>query len=520
MQKEYWPTLLGSDKWLAILNSRSLAEAELDLFLEMVDSCPKHVYKKIDRKWRTGSINVLDLIPSSITYYESLIGVHSPVVNVDQWISQQLSSYHRLLLDDNLVSGLAFALPVSLRSDIPANNITAHHSNDDMWNALQEIGQIDTPFALLGVLQIALTRSSDERFEALAGSIIERLCAPELVGRDGIDTYKLMAPLLALCIRWISVQDGLLRIPPYWRRVAAFAHCHFLLDILRSKKIDLEKFPAWCNSNLSHEMIVAELLDMQKEPMWRPTELTAYSLRSEVLGRLMQLIAEVESNGITAPNTDLVYKVISDLGVSVVTTQFCGPLEGHLRRKTFPYLPAITDNHKEEFSNLIACLQENQYGDEWEILMMNSKLFPFDDSMLDDMAQIIKDLNLSDDSTDQEQAFLLESLSSIALIAAYQPSEALANELATALNRNASKLNNDVDSGHGYQILLTAASAYCDRQNWLDWLEKRLADYAYFLPSGETSLTLFQCLKMLKKLFPLDECCFGRAQKLAAAAIR
>ena len=368
MQKEYWPALLGSDKWSTILESRPLAEAELDLLFEVADTCPKHVYKAIEQKWRTGSINVLDLIPSSIPYYECLVGPLSSDFEVEQWITQQLLPYHRLLLDNDLVSGLAFALPAFLRNDITVNNITAHHSDDDMWDALQEIGQIDTPFALLGVLQIALPRSSDERFKTLAAAVIERLCAPELIGRDGIDTYKLMAPLLALCIRWISVQEDFLRIPPYWRRVASIVHCHFLLDILRSKKIDMERFPAWCIDSMTHEMIVAELLDMQKEPMWRPSELTPNSLRCEVLGRLIQIVIGAESNGIAVPNIELAYSVISNLGAGVVMTQFCGPLEAHLRRKTFSNSPVIMENHMKEFSNLIACLKEKPYGDEWEIL--------------------------------------------------------------------------------------------------------------------------------------------------------
>ncbi len=520
MQKEYWPALLSSDKWSTILESRPLVEAELDLLLEVADTCPKHVYKVIDQKWRTGSINVLDLIPSSISYYECLIGPQPSDLEVDQWITQKLLPYHRLLLDNDLVSGLAFALPASLRSDITANNITSNHSNDEMWDALQEIGQIDTPFALLGVLQIALPRSSDERFKTLAAAVIERLCAPELIGRDGIDTYKLMAPLLALCIRWISIQEGFLRISPYWRRAAAFAHCHFLLDILRSRKIDLERFPDWCNNSMTHEMIVAELLDMQKEPMWRPLELTPNSLRSEVLGRLSLLVLEAEANNIQIPNLELIHSTISERGLAgILTTQFCGPLEGHLRREKVPHSLISAENHKDEILKLLACLKEKPCGEEWEILMVNSKLFSFDDSILEEMAQIVNEMDMSSGWADEKLSFL-NALALIALIAASQPSELLATSLVTALNRNASKLSNGIDAGHGYQILLTAASAYCERQSWLDWLEKCLADYAYFLPSGEPSLTLFQCLNMLKKLFPVEEWRFARAQMLAAAAMR
>lgn len=80
---------------------------------------------------------MFDLIPSSIPYYECLIGPHSLDLEVDQWITQQLLPYHRMLIDDDLVSGLAFALPSSLRSDITVSNIAAHRLDDDIWNALQ-----------------------------------------------------------------------------------------------------------------------------------------------------------------------------------------------------------------------------------------------------------------------------------------------------------------------------------------------------------------------------------------------
>jgi hypothetical protein len=267
-------------------------------------------------------------------------------------------------------------------------------------------------------------------------------------------------------------------------------------------------------------MIVAELLDMQKEPMWRPIEFTPCTLRSEILGRLMLLISEAEANDIIVPNLELIYSAISDLGLAgIITTKFCGPLEGHLRRKSDTNSQVTTENHKEEFSKLLDCLNEYPCGEEWEILSINSKLFVFDDSTIDCMLKIIKNVDLLDVACDQSASFL-NTLSSIAFIAASQPSEILADEVVVALNRNANKFKTDVDVGHSYQIILIASSAYRDRNCWLEWLEKRLADFAYFLPQGALSFAFLRCLMELKKFFPLHEWCFARAQKLAAAAIR
>jgi hypothetical protein len=254
--------------------------------------------------------------------------------------------------------------------------------------------------------------------------------------------------------------------------------------------------------------------------MWRPLELTPHTLRSEVLGRLSLLVTEFETKEIKVPRRELIDKTISALGpAELVTTIFCGPLEGYLRRNSYPQAPIASEINKEEFSQIIASLQGNELGDGWENLSFHSHLFAYDDSMLKEMMLLVKNIEIPTDAIEKKQEFL-HCLASIAFIAASQPAEALADELVTTLLRNVDKLKSEVDAAHGYQIILTASAAYCERSLWLDWLERRLADYAFFLPRGEASFALFQCLEVLKGLFPLKEWRFGRARKLAAAAIR
>ena len=220
-------------------------------------------------------------------------------------------------------------MPAVLRHDISISDYLQHLPDEVIWNAFDEMGEIDTPFALLGALDVAINRAgSDSRFHDFAAETIERLCSAELIGRGGQDVYQLMPHFVHLCVNWMCVNENFAHLPPYWRRLAAFVHAHFLIDSFSDRNLDIDVFEKWCDGHFSKEMLISSLLDLQSDPMWRPDQLTRMSLRAEIIGRLELLAKAAKDKGQLVPKYELIEAAVKEING---LAHFPGPLEGHHR---------------------------------------------------------------------------------------------------------------------------------------------------------------------------------------------
>ncbi len=515
------PWLSSLHCWHSILSERPLSECELRDLTHQLALSPATVFRVITKKWRNGRINLFDAFPTGSEYYEMLVGPRPQTASRDNYVSEVLRLHHQQILTQNLSAGLRVCLPSSIRHDVSFVELLGGFPDDVVLEALGDPEGWSTPFALLGALQIAVARGQgNQHLCDYAAKAVERLCGVRFAYADGQDAFVVLPPVVRLCLRLIGTSEGMCDTPPYWRRLAAFVHCHFLFDILQIEPIDAEAFVTWCDSQMTQQALIADLLDMQREPMWRAEEFGPASLRSEVLGRLQLLVADAEQRGWSVPNRELIERTLEQLDArDRAPLHFCGPLEGHLRRRSTQMAPRATSvNAAEGLRRLIADLRGEPTGDGWAKLGFHSRLFIFEDDVLGELARTIDVLALID-REDARDAFF-RSLAAASYIACSQPYEPLGDAIAKVVAREAKRFTCAADAERGFRVLLMASAAITDRSHWLDWLANRLTDYAFALPRGKASACLYRDLGLLTELFPVKEWRFGKARKAASAAIR
>lgn len=515
------PWFPSASNWQSILDARPLSEAELTQLIAEIHSSPTHFWATLQKKWRRGQITTQDLVPSSSFYYQSLIGPLPDGHNVDAYLHEVFKPHLSNLVERDFSIGLEFCLSAYLRDDLSPFSLLDGIADAEVIDAASNFLQQDSPFALLGILDIAVKRKlGDPRFEEVASETIRRLVQKTLVGKDGLDSYELMPPLVRLCYHSISVKEVLCGTPPYWRWLAAFVHAHFLLNIIRTKPLDVTSFSSWCDGNITNKMIAKQLIDMQQEPLWTAESLTPASLRAEIVGRLLNLGTAIQHQGGSVPLWDLVQReaeTMKEQG-SLIFTMCPGPLEGHLRRKSVN-VPSATDAQDvaEIFSEIALELEAAPVGDAWSKLAALTRFFLFDSGLLGKIENVARYLEFQCEEENHQSFF--NAIAGAAFIAATQPDETLADAVAATLAKEAANFNTNTDAETGYRLLLITSAAFSDRTKWLNWLGQKMTDYVYSLPKGAPCAQLHESLQVLKSLFPVKEWCFGRSTKLAAAAI-
>lgn len=516
------PWFPSASHWQSVLEIRPLSETELTRLVAEIHSCPSHFLGVLQKKWWQGQITAQDLVPTSIFYYQSLLGPLPEEHNVDSYICDVIKPHLKEIVERNLGVGLEFFLPAYLRDDLSPFSLLTGISDEAVYDAILKFSKQDNPFVLLGVLDIAARRKTeDARFKEVAAETVLRLVHQSLVGKDGLDFYELMPPLVRFCFRQLSVYEALNGTPPYWRWLAAFVHTHLLMNVIRTRPLDPAAFSSWCESHVNDRMIYKQLIDMQQEPMWTADSLTSATLRAEIIGRMMNLGISMQHQGGSFPHWDLVQKEVATLSEqgALIFAMCPGPLEGHFRRKCCDISPPIDAAEVVELFNEISTdLEAAPYGDTWFRLTAITRIFLFNPELAGKLENVVRHLEFTIDEECRQSFF--KAVSAAGFIAAAQPDESLAEAVAATLVREAAKFIADTDAETGFRLLLIASAAFLDRATWLDWIGQKVTDYVYSLPKGVPCAQLHRSLQEFKTLFPVKEWRFGRASKIVAAALQ
>lgn len=506
------------ESWESKLQAGPLSESDLAQLVRDIQSLPNYVFDSINNTWAKGGCTANDLIPESPFYYQTLLGPFPENQDLHQYIKSTLLPHWRSLLANNSKKYLGFLLPLFLHPQLAPSIVINAIDFDTVFDAASTPECNNNPFALLGVLDIALKmKNTDPRFDELAVQVGSRILDGEIVGSDGVDYYMLMPSLVRLCFRTISKNDKLFHMPLYWRWLAAFVHSHFVMGVLRGKLIEIESFSAWCDSHFTSRIFTAELVDLQKSPSWQAERLSSDSLKNEVFGRLVSLTNGKGDLDVPPILLDAI-KVKVNAALKDGTLLFSmapGPLEGHLRRQDVEPPVADSDEASDMFNNIEAEIASEPSSELFNRVAGMSLLIRYPEKISSALIESVNGMKLT---TGSEEGFF-SILRASGYIAATQPDEFLANAVAQTVVKNAAKFQSASDAGEGYRILFWASAAFVDRNQWLQWLSNSLRDYAHILPRGVTSAWLYDSLDELKSLIPIKDWCFGSARMSAAGAI-
>jgi hypothetical protein len=494
--------------------NRDLTDNEFaDLLDERINgfACRK---AKIEMAHQADRIQLADIVPDSLHYYEHFCGPDPSLILPEEYIAVTLPAHRQQLLRRNLVEGLEICLLGALRDDLTPASWTSNIPDDDMWKALQAIDTRANPFAALGVLDIAITRQHDSRYETLAREKIIELGKDKLPRPDGVDCYEILPLFAQLTLDHINVLEGGALRPPFWKRLCAWMHAGLLVQSTLNISIKLDALCEWVDNNRDMAGTYAQIIDLRREPMYRAGEFRPSYLREEVIGRLVALKVRHQSSGRKVPLSEIIDATMAGLtsAGSPLGWAMPGPLDGHIR-------PADREGRKFSEVDIAYVLEElskDPSGAIWSKLAYFSQCFDLGEKVLTKACEAITTDNFDHEIVEGEER--PTRLFDIALLAAANRNKDLAGSMATIALKKAPLATTGKVVISLLQIILLASAAFENEEEWSSWVSEQFAKLAYSLPAGESTKILHDHLVALRTVLPISLPVFSQAESVCSAA--
>lgn len=493
---------------------RELTDEEFaDLIGERSNGFAAHK-TKIEVAHQGDRIQVADIIPDSLHYYEQFCGPNPSLLLPEEYLGVTLPAYRQQLLRRNLVTGLEICLLGALRDDLMPAAWTSNISDDDMWKALEAIDTRANPFASLGVLDIAIIRQHDSRYEALASKVIVELGNATLLRPDGVDCYEILPLFAQLTLDRINVMEGGTLRQPFWKRLCAWMHSGLLAQSTLHISIKHDVLREWVANNRDRAGTYAQIMDLRREPMYWAGEVRPSYLREEIIGRLVVLMLRHQSSGRRVPHSEIIEAAMARLtsAGSPLGWAMPGPLEGHIR-------PADRDNRNlsdVDIADLQEELSKDPFGVIWSKLAYFSQYFDLGDKILAQVGQAITTATFDHEVIEGKER--PTRLFNTTLIAAAHRNKDLANSIATIALKQAPLATTGKAAISLLQIILVASAAFEIEEEWSAWVSEHLAGLAYSLPAGESTKTLHDHLVAIRMVLPISLPVCSQAQSVCSAA--
>lgn len=518
-----WPSLPSANYWQKILADRPLSENELFRMISDIGETPGRFKTTLKKHWCSGrEINITELFPSSICYYDALIGSPSEGMTAETWIESILLPKLAQHIDQSLVDGLECALALNVDFKLSSVKLVSDIPDSELVAALGALMETRSPLVLLGIIELALFHhDSDAKFLELASTALERLLGNNPEESGIMYEWVIMPSLIKAGLRRMSVDEKLWHYPPYWRRLAAFAHANVLIETLEmDSRQAVDDFTGWLDDLITPKEISAAFLDMREESMWKGLDMTPFNFKAIVVGRLMLMKNALEESGLVFPNSHLVDSAIEDLGGKerLLFSSRSSPLQDRRSIESMLNDENIdSDLVIELFSDMIDELDREPTGIAWQKLVVVCRLQYFDNNLFDNLIKSVGNLIFENDEEEKEKFF--NTLESAAEIATVQRCKALADAVTHALVKVAGKFSTALEAKIGYYIILMSSGAITDDSDWTEWIGKMMSEYAFSVPKGEACQQLLTNLNDLSTLIPLQKRSLGRAKNFVSSAI-
>ena len=265
MLERFGPTAPDLDHLLSDLESREPDETELSTIFREAAGGVAAVQGALLRKVDFGQpIGTLDILPQDIAYFENFVGPRPKERDPDRYIHDALIPYRRALLDRDLSRGLDICCLGALRDDLCPGQWTVHLDDDAVWEALSTCGADGAPISLLGALDVALYRQTDERFREYAAQAVIKLCDDGFGQQQGIDFYRLLWIFTRFAVNRINLIENGSKQPGFWKRMCAWMQAQFITRALSNApaSIAMDSLEEWSTSSMA-------LVGAYARPVWR-----------------------------------------------------------------------------------------------------------------------------------------------------------------------------------------------------------------------------------------------------------
>ena len=497
------------------IESRELSHQELSAILDESANGVAAIKANLTKKIKHGfSIDITDLLPQEVSYFEQLSGPKPIMLEPEAYFEEALIPYRKNLLSRDLYVGLDICCLGALRDDLTPGQWVVEIDNDTLWDALRACNVKTNPFSLLGALDIALYRLEDPRFREFSAEAIINLLDVNLGQNNSLDIYRLLQIFFNFILNRINLLETGANNPGYWKRMCAWMQAGLIVrDLAEYSPIDVDALERWTRSNMVSAGDYALLVDARKEPMLLTNLVSPQALRYEILGRLRALKSRHEREGHQIPRSNDINQAFTQAEARGESLAWFlpGPLEGHRRPKEL-ISKEVAEKHIETGTDGTELLLLQQ-------LAAFAQLFAISEVELRRARQAIK--IKTENILGANPHEYLECLNLASIISATNRDTMLADEIADAVVRFASRISEAKNIQAILRIILQSAAAFKEHDAWFKWLEERLASIASHLPPPPNKCTrmFLDHLDELGRILPVDSWFHIRARSITSAGM-
>lgn len=288
----------------------------------------------------------------------------------------------------------------------------------------------------------------------------------------------------------------------------------FLLRLTQHFCLELDSLREWAARNQTLAGMYANVLDLRHEPMYRAAEMSRRALREEIIGRLILMHERHKTAGCLVPGADDIEATVSRLAGHSLPLGWAlpGPLEGHRR----PAEIGVNRLSEDDIKRAEEDLSTHPVAPVLSILAHFSQHFDLGEALLARIHETVTQITIVNDETSLDEC--IGQLMEVALVACAQRNVELASAIASTVMAMAHSARSESDTSRIIQTLLLASAALQNEAEWVEWLERQLAEAATRLPAGEPSKAFFAHLQEFKKVLKLTFGIHVRAEALASSA--
>ncbi|WP_305830526.1 hypothetical protein [Photobacterium leiognathi] len=287
--------LLGKaslNKMVSILSSNISASERMTHVKTMIGTSPGVFYSNLSSSlMKRSSLRLDQLVPESLSYYQSLIGEIEDSHNIIEYFNMEGFGHVKYLIDLYGEKSVPNILCLNWNPNFSNEKVISIFDDALLCSAYEYIKSNNCSFLDFSFSDILLKiRRADDDSVNIISRIVDIL-------RNG-DVKKTLS---LLSFFFILTDAVLIRskqfdcYPVFYRRLASLSHASLLYRCFCANGVEEDqKLCDWIARNFGQDFYIGNLLDLRTDSRWLPDYAEQTQLRYELFGRLLNAISVID----------------------------------------------------------------------------------------------------------------------------------------------------------------------------------------------------------------------------------
>ena len=483
------------DSWHQIIEQRPLDDEEFDVLYADLKNTPISVANALRDDLEKRKTGILPF-PYSEKYFERLIGVYDGSSTISEYAAGRGGDFLRQLVQTDPYQGFLTGLLSAAHPALSARLEVQGLSTKDIGKAFSLAKGCGDPISITGAIEVGSRLvGRNPEIEQCIISLIERIRNDDVLNEE-TSGYRLLSALFIFSYSEVSRLRLMETKPPFYRRLAAFAHASLVQRELYNTPIDR----AIRCQRLSEEgyflFLIQSFCDLRVDPRLAPQLVSPAQLKAEFVGRIYSAFSD-NFNEIKGSEIHSLLEADGPNG-----------LKAHIRLNSF--WPAPLDSRRnsemglpDELKQKLEQIRESSKIDMESIIFLANAVqwFRVDRDCSKSIAsELIRVGHRLEDIEDNENLSVM--LKGLAIIAACTRSTKLAKEIRVLVRRYRRQALASLDIAATMEICLYASASYSDTDGWVRFLGNWIEELAFGDLTGNERKILRSYIEGLTHVVP------------------